>query len=131
MAEKRIHNPDESSSADVSRVSRSRDQDGHHTIYGKKPQLLCPVTVLVDSQVSDRCPWATCCNTYHENYIKSRTTKKHIKVLHYSILNLPHVDTIRKACMRKATICICENKAADQLCSNCTADQRLYFPIQR
>ena len=20
----------------------------------------CPVTVLVDSQVSDRCPWATC-----------------------------------------------------------------------
>ena len=21
---------------------------------------LCPVTVLVDSQVSDRCPWATC-----------------------------------------------------------------------
>ena len=64
MAEKRIHNPDKSSSADVSRVSRSRDQDGHHThhthIYGKKPQLLCPVTVLVDSQVSDRCSWATC-----------------------------------------------------------------------
>ena len=30
------------------------------TIYGKKPQLLCPVTVLVDSQVSDRCPCATC-----------------------------------------------------------------------
>ena len=51
MAEKRIHNPDNSSSADVSRVSRSRDQDG---------QLLCPVTLLVDSQVSDRCPWATC-----------------------------------------------------------------------
>ena len=31
MAEKRIHNPDKSSSADVSRVSRSHDQDGHHT----------------------------------------------------------------------------------------------------
>ena len=29
------------------------------SIYGKK-QLLCPVTVLVDSQVSDLCPWATC-----------------------------------------------------------------------
>ena len=29
-------------------------------IYGKKPKLLCPVTVLVDSKVSDRCPWATC-----------------------------------------------------------------------
>ena len=25
--------------------------------------------------------------------------------------------------MRKATICICENKDADQLCNNCTADQ--------
>ena len=29
--------------------------------------------------------------------------------------------------MRKPTICICENKDADQLCSNCTADQRLFF----
>ena len=27
----------------------------------------------------------------------------------------------------KPTICICENKSADQLCSNCTADQRLCF----
>ena len=26
-----------------------------------------------------------------------------------------------------STICICENKDADQLCSNCTADQRLCF----
>ena len=63
MAEKRIHNPDKSSSADVSRVSRSHDKDGHHTHiinYGVKTQLLCPVTVLVDSQVSDHCPWATC-----------------------------------------------------------------------
>ena len=25
-----------------------------------KKQPLCPVTVLVDSQVSDHCPWATC-----------------------------------------------------------------------
>ena len=29
--------------------------------------------------------------------------------------------------MRKPTICICENKAADQLRSNCEADQRLCF----
>ena len=28
-------------------------------IYEKK-KTICPVTVLVDSQVSDRCPWATC-----------------------------------------------------------------------
>ena len=56
MAEKRIHNPDKSSSADVSRVSRSRDQDGHHTHIWS----FCPVTVLVDSQVSNRCPWVTC-----------------------------------------------------------------------
>ena len=29
--------------------------------------------------------------------------------------------------MRKQTICICENKDADQLRSNCEADQRLCF----
>ena len=29
--------------------------------------------------------------------------------------------------MRKPTICICENKATDQLRSNCEADQRLCF----
>ena len=28
---------------------------------------------------------------------------------------------------RKPTICICENKGADQLCSNCTADRRRCF----
>ena len=28
---------------------------------------------------------------------------------------------------RNPTICICENKDADQLCSNCTADHRLCF----
>ena len=26
----------------------------------KKKKKIFPVTVLVDSQVSDRCPWATC-----------------------------------------------------------------------
>ena len=30
-------------------------------------------------------------------------------------------------CMRKPTICVGENKAADQLRSNCEADQRLCF----
>ena len=25
-----------------------------------KKKTLCPVTVFVESQVSDRCPWATC-----------------------------------------------------------------------
>ena len=34
------------------------DQDDRHTHIWKKKQL-CPVTVYVDSQVSDRCPWAT------------------------------------------------------------------------
>ena len=29
--------------------------------------------------------------------------------------------------MRKPTICMCENKGADQLHSNCEADQRLCF----
>ena len=29
--------------------------------------------------------------------------------------------------MRKPTLCICENKDADQLCGNRTADQRLCF----
>ena len=63
MAEKRIHNPDKSSSANVGRVSNFQ---GHMTkmatipIYGKNPNYFCPVTVLVDSQVSDSCPWATC-----------------------------------------------------------------------
>ena len=42
---------DKSYSADVSRVSRSHDQDGHHTHIWYKPQILCPVTVLVDFQV--------------------------------------------------------------------------------
>ena len=30
-------------------------------------------------------------------------------------------------CMRKLTICICEDKGADQLRGNCEADQRLCF----
>ena len=30
----------------------------------KKKKTLCPVIVLVDSQVSDYCPWATCFHLY-------------------------------------------------------------------
>ena len=63
MTHKRIHNPYKSYSADASRVSKSNDQDGHHTHIWLKPHLLGPMTVLVDSQVSDRCRWATCCFT--------------------------------------------------------------------
>ena len=40
-------------------VGLKLDQDDRHTHIWKK-KTLCPVTVLVDSQVSDRCPWATC-----------------------------------------------------------------------
>ena len=36
-------------------------------------------------------------------------------------------DSEMSRCIRKPTICVCENKGADQLCSNCTADQRLCF----
>ena len=35
--------------------------------------------------------------------------------------------TILATAWQKPTICICENKDADQLCSNCTADQHLCF----
>ena len=40
-------------------VYMKHNQDGRHTHLGKKKSL-CPVPVLVDSQVSDSCPWATC-----------------------------------------------------------------------
>ena len=36
-------------------------------------------------------------------------------------------DTCMNLRIRKPTICICENKGADQLCSKCTADLRLCF----
>ena len=43
----------------IAAIDLKHDQGGRLPIYGKK-QPLCPVTALVDSQVSDRCPWATC-----------------------------------------------------------------------
>ena len=38
-------------------------------------------------------------------------------------LSKQYVQIKTSRCIRKQTICICENKDADQLCSNCTADQ--------
>ena len=46
----------------IAAIDLKHYQDGRHTHLGSKKcnNSLCPVTVLVDSQVSDRCPWATC-----------------------------------------------------------------------
>ena len=45
----------------IAAIGLKLDQDDRHThIWKKNKKTLCPVTVLVDSQVSDRCPWATC-----------------------------------------------------------------------
>ena len=47
----------------IAAIDLKHYQDGRHTYLGqikKEKKSLCPVTVLVDSQVSDRCPWATC-----------------------------------------------------------------------
>ena len=42
----------------IAAIGLKLDQDDRHTHIWKK--TLCPVTVLVDSQVCDRYPWATC-----------------------------------------------------------------------
>ena len=60
MADKRIHNPDKSCSADVSRVSRSHDKMAIYPYMVKTPTTLSNDCTLVYSQVSDRCPWASC-----------------------------------------------------------------------
>ena len=44
----------------IAAIGLKLDQDERHTHIWKKKTTLCPVTVLIDSQVSDRCPWATC-----------------------------------------------------------------------
>ena len=44
----------------IAAIGLKLDQDDCHTHIWKKKTPLCPVTVLVDSQVSDRCLWATC-----------------------------------------------------------------------
>ena len=39
---------------------RSSSSSSYKKKEKKKKKILCPVTVFVDSQVSDRCPLATC-----------------------------------------------------------------------
>ena len=43
----------------IAAIGLKHDQDDRHTHIWRKKLTLCPVTVLVDSQVSDRCPWAS------------------------------------------------------------------------
>ena len=44
----------------IAAICLKLDQDDRHThICKKKTKKHCQVTVLVDSQVSDHCPWAT------------------------------------------------------------------------
>ena len=47
MVDKRINNSDKSDSVDVSRTSRSHEQDGRHAYARKKTQPLCPVLYLL------------------------------------------------------------------------------------
>ena len=42
----------------IAAIDQKHDQDGRYTHKWNKKK--CPVTVLVDSQVSDCCTWATC-----------------------------------------------------------------------
>ena len=47
----------------IAAIDLKYDQDGRYTHLWLKKKInksLCPVTILVDSQVSDRCPLATC-----------------------------------------------------------------------
>ena len=55
----------------IAAIGLKLDQDDRHTHIWKKKPTLYPVTVLVDSQVSDRCPWATCLNV-QVNLIQGR-----------------------------------------------------------
>ena len=52
----------------IAAIDPKHDQDGRYTHLWLKKKInknksLCPVTILVASQVSDRCPWATCLRT--------------------------------------------------------------------
>ena len=52
-----------------------------------------------------------------------------VKINVYSLISKKNLLLVQKMshAMTKPTICICENKGADQLRSNCEADQRLCF----
>ena len=52
----------------IAAIGLKLDQDDRHTHIWKK-KTLCPVTLLVDSQVSDRCPWATCLYFFVNGFI--------------------------------------------------------------
>ena len=62
-----------------------------------------------------------------ENTWDNHTEPKQLLLLH-SVCVVPIKSPRHMSClMTKPTICICENKGADQLRSNCEADQRLCF----
>ena len=56
--------------------------------------------------------------TIGNNYLSENFARDHSRYI---------IQPYMSCCIRKPTICICENNGADQLCSNCTADQRLCF----
>ena len=66
------------------------------------------------------------------DYTSDETTsssylERHVKCRNEPMIPLNTLIFYMSLRMRKPTICICENKDADQLCSNCTADQCLCF----
>ena len=64
----------------IAAIGLKLDQDDRHSHIWKKATL-CPVTVLVDSQVSDHCPWATCfiCVTYTNRPAQSQQQARGLK----------------------------------------------------
>ena len=50
-----------------------------------------------------------------------------VELVWHCLLSIFSLSKYMSLCVRKPTICIGENIAADQLFSNCTADQRLCF----
>ena len=63
-------------------------------------------------------------NTYHNHGLLSTTLVAPARAI---LLLAIYAKTVMSRLMRKPTICICENKDADQLRSNREADQRLCF----
>ena len=61
------------------------DQHDRHTHIWKN-QTLCPVTVLIDSQVSDRCLWATCLFYLFIFFCKNNYQRHILKIL-YAVSN--------------------------------------------
>ena len=76
----------------IAAIGLKLDQDDRHTHIWKKTTL-CPVTVLVDSQVSDCCPWATCFFFQRKYKIMSYILDQ-IIVLLCSVTNINSCDVI-------------------------------------